>query len=263
VTSFRESLPLVRAAALCRALLLLLAALLPAACDIEAPFMGLVEPPPTVQPPPFTDPALTMETDFNGSIGALPSGWALSWVENGSNWHLDVREGRTVLVDSATSDGRRNLIWEAAGELFNPEILMLTKVPGTFNRAQQWIAVRATGGPGQETGMTFQIRNNGFRFARYRSGSLLTVGGNPLLPFPPNVNDWYWVRLQVDTDIYRAKIWAYGDEEPEFWSLIRWNDDLMVPGHVGVGRFDRRGDALFAYFAVSAGGEPPPQPPTP
>lgn len=246
-----------------RARPLLLAALVfVTACDLDEPFVGLVSPPPSFEAPEYEDDPIQLATDFGGDVpGQSPAGWTTGWVSQGSNWHVDEREGRKVLVDNAASDGRRILVWEDAGEIFNPDVLMLTKVPGTMNSAQQWIVVRASGGAGEETGVAFQIRNNGFRIARYNNGSLLTVDGNPSLPIAPDPTKWYWVRLQVEDQLFRGKVWPEDEDEPDSWGIVRWNPDIMVPGHIGVGRFNSgTGDALFAYFGVGAGGLPPPRP---
>jgi hypothetical protein len=261
VRSLRQFAPCGRVARSgCAALLAAVMAGL-AAC-VEEPFMGLVPPPGGAENIEHIDePAQLAETFEGNSLGQIPDGWRTAWADEDAHWHTDQREGRTVLVDRAETDDRRALIWEEAGELFNPEVLLLTKVPETLNAAQQWIVVRASGGPGEETGIAFQIRNNGFRIARYNEGSVSTLDGNPDLPFEPDPEQWYWVRLQVEDRLFRGKIWPEGEAEPLLWSLIRQNSDVLAPGYVGVGRFDSStGDALFDYFAVGVGGESPPVP---
>lgn len=236
-----------------------------AACEVDEPFTGLVRPAGSSEALEHADESVQFAEDFEDrTTDQLPSGWTTAWADEGSDWYVDSREGRTVLVDGADEDGRRALIWEEVGELFNPEILMLTKASETLDAAQQWIVVRASGGPGEETGIAFQIRNDGFRVARYDDGSLSMQDGNPDLPVDPDPDLWYWLRLQVEDRLFRGKVWPEGQDEPEPWDIIRENGDVMAPGAVGVGRFSSSssdaGEAWFDYFAVGAGGEPPPQP---
>jgi hypothetical protein len=252
----------VRRAALVRGTLVPLVALL-LACEVEGPFMGITEQSGFIDPDTYAeDPAGQMAKAFDGeTLGALPDGWTPNWVTESANWHVDERSGRVVLVHSGESNARHSIMWDEAGDLVNPDILVLTKVPGTFNSAQQWIAARASGGEGGETGYAFQVRNNQVRIARYNNGSLSTLGDHASVDFELDTDRWYWMRFQLDNWRLRGKIWPEGEPEPELWTIIRQDQVLTEAGGVGVGRFNTStGDAYFAHFGVGSGGEPPPRP---
>lgn len=251
--------PFPRSPAVVQCVVLFLVALTLAACDIHEPFMGLIR---SVEdegnPDHVDDPGQFVETFEGNALGSVPTGWTPGWVVVDTDWHIDEREGRTVLVDGATSTGRRIIVWEDIGEFYNPEVLIRTKFPRT-SASQQYIIVRASGDAGSETGYAFQVRNNGIRIGRYNNGGLSTVSGNPEYPIG-DPDRWYWMRFQVEDYVFRGKIWPDGESEPEDWSIVRENSVVTRPGMVGVGRHAVQGDALIDYFSVGVGGEPAPMP---
>lgn len=242
------------------AALISLVLLLPA-CGLDGPFTGLIQGPGSVVASYDSDePAQFVEQFDDQPLGAIPAGWTVIWNDEEADWYVDERSGRIVLVDGAAADGRHTIVWEQAGDLVNPDILVLTQVPETFDAQHQWIAARASGGAGEETGYAFQVRNNAVRIARYDNGAIATLGDHDELGFDPDPERWYWMRFLVDESLLRGKIWPDGDEEPELWTIIREDAVITEAGGVGLGRFASSGEALFDYFSVGAGGEPLPRP---
>lgn len=258
--SLRRLKPFARAGWARNAALISLIVSLPA-CEVEGPFMGLTQSPGTANASYEADAPGQFVEPFDGQpLGAVPAGWSVIWNDEDADWFADERSGRVVLVDDSESDGRRTIVWEEAGDLVNPDILVLTRVPATFDASQQWIAARASGGAGEETGYAFQVRNDAVRIARYDSGTLTTLGDHEELGFDRDPERWYWMRFLLEDWLLRGKIWPDGEEEPELWTIVREDAVLTDAGGVGVGRFISSGEALFDYFGLSVGGEPLPRP---
>jgi hypothetical protein len=91
----------------------------------------------------------------------------------------------------------------------------------------------------------------------YRVGSSWTHVS--LVSFTPTINNFYWLRFQVQGVNVNLKAWAYGTSEPTAWNWSGTSSGITNAGQMGLYAYAAPGaPAQFDTFSVSAVGNPVP-----
>jgi len=201
------------------------------------------------------------ETDFiEYETGIAPFDWSTLWRE--SDW--EVKEHPSRLEHFVTDGGlRRGLTWDQPGEIYgDAEVSTLVKKSENDIGVLFQLHMLGSGDAGSESGYYLDITNTGnIRINRNRNGGF-TVLGSENLPFSTAIDTWYQAVFKRDGTMLKAKVWPYGEKEPEGWQ-IEVEDDSFVKGKVGVGHVSSGAINEWAYYGVGIGDMEAPRAPAP
>jgi uncharacterized phage protein (TIGR02218 family) len=196
------------------------------------------------------------------TVGVQPSDWSERWNLVNSDWTAEASDGTGATKDArlqntATSDGRRLLSWDAVDADSNrDDVEVLARVRSTSKlNNQNWLALRAAGAAGSEleTGYIAQLGSGArLEIGRYVSGSFSSLE-TFLFTWAPNT--WYWVRFRANGTSLKAKVWE-GDHSPEpaGWDIEVTDASISAAGWVGVGNFESTGIRSYDAIAVGTNG---------
>jgi len=214
---------------------------------------GSMDPP---EPPEETAPA-QYQTDFSDTESGVPADWTMQWRD--SNWEIKDEPHRLEhFVDSA--GGRRLLTWDTVGEVHGDvEVAALVRPRGSGSTLFQ-LQLHASGEAGSENSYYLDVRtSNSVRINRNLDGSFSTRATSSL-PFIVNENTWLNVVLKREGSMLKGKVWPYGADEPEDWS-ITVEDPLTNSGKIGLGHVTSNRYNDWAFVGVGTGGEEAPRAP--
>ncbi|GAB3798039.1 M14 family zinc carboxypeptidase [Virgibacillus kimchii] len=214
---------------------------------------GSMDPP---EPPEETAPA-QYQTDFSNNESGIPSDWTMQWRD--SNWEIKGDPHRLEhYVDS--EGGRRLLAWDTVGEVHGDvEVSALVRPRGSGATLFQ-LQLHTSGEAGSENSYYLDVRtSNDVRINRNLDGSFSTRATSSL-PFIVNENTWLNVVLKREGSMLKGKVWPYGADEPEDWS-ITVEDPLTNSGQIGLGHVTSNRYNDWAFVGVGTGGEDAPRAP--
>lgn len=215
---------------------------------------GSIEPP---NPPVETEPAQYDTLFEDGDVGGLPEDWSMQWRD--SNWEL-VDNPRRLKHEVDSSEGRRALFWDKVGKVNGDvEIAGLVRPSGSGSTMFQ-IHLHASGDETAENSYYLDLRTNGSaRINRNLHGNFSTRE-TAKVPFDVSENVWYQVVFKREGDELKGKVWPYGEDEPNDWTVTA-QDPLTDSGSVGVGHVTSDRINEWAFFGVGTGGEQAPRAP--
>jgi hypothetical protein len=216
---------------------------------------GSEEPP---EPPEQTDPA-QYATDFTeDELGGPPAHWSTMWRE--SRWTVLDDPRRVEHVVLGSDGGSKALTWDHADEVHG-DVEVSGVVRANYHPSTLFqIGFHFTGEEGSENGYYMDLRtSDSVRINSWQEGSF-TQHSSQSVPFTVMEDTWYQVVLQREGNVMRAKVWPYGEEEPEAFQVTA-TDNSFNHGRVGMVHFSGGTVNDWAFFGVGTGGENAPRAP--
>ena len=209
-------------------------------------------------------PSRQYETDFTEyAIGEPPVGWSSLWRD--SSWTVRDEPSRLEHV-VGTSDGRRAFTWDDVGEVQGDVEISGVVRPRNVKETLLQIGFHLSGDAEKENGYYLDVRlpdastnPNHVRINRYQDGSHRSLG-TANLPFTVEEDIWYHVVLQREKNTLRAKVWRYGEDEPDEWQVTAV-DSSFDRGQVGIAHFTANTVNDWAFIGVGTGGAQAPRAP--
>ncbi len=198
-------------------------------------------------------------TDFSEhEAGKSPDGWSTLWRE--SDWIVKADPTR-LEHHPAEGSGRRVLTWDEPGYIAGDvEVYTVVRKSNTTNGVMFQLHLQADGQAGTESSYYLDVSNGGkIRVNRNRNGGFSSLksesvsGSNEL-------DTWYEVLFKREGGLLYAKVWRYGEEEPEGWQ-IEIEDTHLFNGKVGLGHVTTGIINDFAFFSVGVNEEEAPRAP--
>ncbi|WP_164215159.1 M14 family zinc carboxypeptidase [Virgibacillus sp. YIM 98842] len=220
-----------------------------------------IDPP---EPLEETGPA-QYETDFKEyEIGTAPDDWSPLWRE--SNWTVLDEPYRLEHQSIGDQLTRRALTWDDVGEVRGDvEMAAVVRARNTgLSKFQLGFHMSGT--------MDATSSRNAYYIDIYENGSRLEVRINQFLggsfsvisrsdlPFTFTEDSWYQVAVQREGNLIHAKVWPFGEEEPEEWQVTAYNGSLDE-GKVGLMHLTDGVINDWAYVGIGTGGENAPRAP--
>lgn len=206
--------------------------------------------------------------------GSMPSDWTDRYIVNPSWAVADIPSaggGRALSYPGEASGSRSLVTWDRLDSVSgreNAKALARVRWPGSLDRAEMFLAFRASGATGSVVNMArhgarptepgYSVEAGG-----YSAGSTFLTGLYPSLPYESG--KWYYVLAEVDGDNHRVKVWedvgSYEDE-PEIWQIDEVDPTITGPGWLGIFRF-RESPVDVDFYSVGIGGVEPYRPKSP
>ncbi|WP_164215162.1 M14 family zinc carboxypeptidase [Virgibacillus sp. YIM 98842] len=213
--------------------------------------------------PPELDPQQYSTTFADEEAGSIPEDWSMMWKEG--SW--SVREQPSRLENYVDPSGDRRLLsWDNVGRQFGDvEVSGLVRSNGAGSTLFQ-LHLHASGDTAREYALATEnsyyidLRSSGtVRINRLFDSSFSNLASSSV-PFDAEGGQWYQAVLQREGTTLRAKVWPYGEEEPNEWQVTA-EDNFLVGGHVGPGHFDAGTLNEWAHIGVGTDGESAPRAP--
>lgn len=199
--------------------------------------------------------AAQYETDFSEyELGSTPDDWTMLWRD--SDWKIkDAPQRLTHHVENS----RQALVWDEVGDWDGDiEVSGVVRAENSGDTLFQ-IGVNMSGDAGSENAYYVDLRTpdasgsaNRFRINKYVNGSY-TLLKSTEAPYTVSQNTWYEVVFKKEGNTMWAKVWPYGEEEPDY--ALTYTDDSLQDGQVGVAGISPGTTNDWAYFSVGTGGE--------
>lgn len=204
------------------------------------------------------------ETDFTEyEAGAAPDDWSTMWKE--SNWTVLDHPRRLEHRSVGDQLQRRALTWDKVGEVRGDvEVSAVVRARDTGQSKFQ-LGIHMSGTEVTSTRNTYYLdvftsgNSNKVRINRYLNGSFAILGSAEL-PFTFVEDTWYEVVVQREGDTIKAKVWPYGENEPDAWQVTVEHSSLDR-GRVGLIHLTDGVVNDWAFFGVGTGGEAAPRAP--
>lgn len=192
-------------------------------------------------------------TDFSGaSVGsAPPAGWTPKWV-SGTWAVVDDGAGGKRLSGAATSRNTRcGLAWDdPVTTATEADVQIVARWSAPESSAQGRLILRGAGAAGAETGVIVYVSSaDKLTIAQYSGGSASPI--HEVLTLTTEGED-YLIRFEAVGTLVRAKIWKYGDPEPEAWAA-QGTTTVTGPGWAGVMAF-YDAPTTYSLVGVNTGG---------
>lgn len=189
---------------------------------------------------------LVYYTDFSEyAINQHPNDWTNRWDLNGQGWEVVADAGATggkVFQKVHDAVGRRWAIsWDILDGIENALIEYKFKGyfdAGSSNHSDPRFMIRGSGVGGQ-TGLVhgYRFGANGKRLGGYNSSSYVTIQD---IAFSADLDIWYNMKIEVNGNNHRLKMWKETDSEPGSWDMDEVNSVITIPGWVGFMSFGYR-----------------------
>ncbi|WP_293695296.1 M14 family zinc carboxypeptidase [uncultured Agrococcus sp.] len=167
-------------------------------------------------------------------VGERPADWSPLWLD--SDWQVEDKPPR--LVHTATTQGRQGLSPDEVGEVSGDVEVSALVRPHELTGTQQVLFLHASGEAGSENAyyVDFRLESYGprFRINRYLDGEYTTLERSEAPETDPVAGEWYQIVFQRSGDALRLKVWPYGAEEPEEWT-VETTDANHSSGRIGFG----------------------------
>ena len=202
------------------------------------------------------------KTDFSEyEAGVLPRGWSMLW--GNSNWKINDEPRR---LTHTVEGSRQALIWDEVGEVTGDvEISGVVRANNSGDTLFQ-IGLHMSGEEGSENAYYLDLRRpdangsaNRFRINKYVDGKYTLLKGFDA-PFTVSQDTWYEVVFKREGNTMWAKVWPYGEAEPNF--QLEFTDDSLSGGAVGVAGITKGTVNDWAFIGVGTGGETAPRAPS-
>lgn len=184
----------------------------------------------------------------------VPKGWKELW--NTSLY--EVAESPSRLIKNSTKANRHLLAWEDVGEIEGDvEIATLMRVPGDtmsgdIGKTSFQLHLQASG---EDKAIdTYHLdytgaERQGLRIRRSIDHDQTTLDSKKE---EFTFHTWNHVVFQKKGDTLRGKVWPYGTEEPNNWT-VEAKDNTHNSGFAGIGFYSHRRTQEFAWFSVGTG----------
>jgi gamma-glutamyltranspeptidase len=202
-------------------------------------------------------------TDFKEAdqvAGEAPAGWTQLWGDGG----FEIADAPRRVVHANTESGQGAIVFDAAGVIdydVDAEVAGLVRLPaasnpsGTSTRFQMHL--QASGDSGDHYSFYTDATGASVRLGRYLGGSY--TGRGTAYSYAVPADAWHHVVMQRHDDVWRTKMWLYGEDEPADWMIetARTSIDGGLPaGQPGIGHFAPGAIHEWAWFSVAVGDDP-------
>ena len=160
-------------------------------------------------------------------------------------------EGVGLYHESPSTTQRRAISLDEIGEVTDVEIL--ARVFTSTHEERFGIIVRGSGSEGSETGYVWQTnaQESRYDFSRYLDGNFNSIIQEGYASASRRV----WLRIRIEGDEIKTKIWDNDLEEPVDWDFEVTNTEIPSAGWVGLFGFDGgSGSKLCDWFGVGLNG---------
>lgn len=186
--------------------------------------------------------------------------WTPQWASSQTDWSataMSSNDDDAVLELAAESAGRHGLSWNSVGTAKDVDILGLVRVPRNDDSSSSWCRLygRGAGTNGNETAYFTTFRDPfTFEIAKYNGGGSELLAAEDI---DSPLDEWLFVRFNIESDRIRARYWPYGDSEPTEWNLEVSDTSIPDAGWVGVGGWSTD-TQQWDYFSVATDGRSAP-----
>ena len=201
-----------------------------------------------------------VSTDFSEdehTVGETPAGWSALW---GDEDAFEIADEPRRVVHANTTQDFELLTLDAAGEVnyeTDAEVAGLLRVPAESNpqgyNSRFQLHLQASGEPGEYAFYT-DATGASVRLNRYREGNWIQRGTSADYAIQPDI--WYQVVTHRQEDVWRTKVWPYGEAEPDEWMVetdVTDNDGDLPPGLPGIGQVASDSVNEWAWFSAATG----------
>ncbi|WP_166354460.1 M14 family zinc carboxypeptidase [Phytoactinopolyspora limicola] len=204
----------------------------------------------------------TFSTDFSGyPAWDQPADWSALWAP--SNFYIQHDPNRLMHYGHFNTGGRKLMTPDAVGSVSGDvEVATLVRIDEPMPTTRFQLHLHASGERGDENAYYLDVRPEVTRINRVVDGSFSVLDSGTTDPAFES-DRWYHAVLARDGEVLRAKVWPYGESEPDEW-LVETTDTSHSAGHVGVGAppGTNNDTAQFAWFGVGYDGNEAPRAPS-
>ncbi|WP_166356069.1 gamma-glutamyltransferase [Phytoactinopolyspora limicola] len=192
----------------------------------------------------------TSFTEPEHTVGLPPHGW--SEYRAASEWAIDDLPRRLV---GQNTGSRQGLMWDAPGPggvvEGDVEVSGLVRAPNSGAAAFQ-LTLQASGDGTDYYYVDARTTTHTIRINRFRDNSFSVLQSEPS-GFEVDNGVWYQVVFRREGDELAAKMWPFGEDEPDDWQVTT-ADTSHNSGQVGVNTLFNGTVNEWAWFAVATGG---------
>lgn len=210
---------------------------------------------------PTPSKPMQFQTDFSEyELNKAPSGWTHRWLGDIDEWKI---KDDPIRLQHKSGSGRRGLTIDSIGAVYgDAEVFAIVRGDDIFNTLFQ-IGIHRSGYSGNENSIIVDARvsdarssANSLRIVEWRGGKTEIIAKDKL-PFEVTENTWYQVLLQRSGESLKAKMWPYGEKEPN-WQVMT-NNRVIYGGEIGISHFTPGTINEYAFFGVGTGGKKAPR----